>query len=170
LMSSSSGVMRKPSGDTSSADAAARSYAQFWENAWPGGDSAPVGIVAARAIICEDKDTAACGAANGRDGRPGWYCDRSAPPVKDRSKTTAFKVLRTIDGDTIEIEQDGKPVKVRLIGVDTPETVYPSKPVEAYGKEASWFTANLLKAALCAISLHTSSHTLHRSGCSNGAG
>jgi micrococcal nuclease len=36
-------------------------------------------------------------------------------------------------------------VKVRLIGVDTPETVHPSKPVEAYGKEASRFTANHLK-------------------------
>ena len=54
-------------------------------------------------------------------------------------------MLRTIDGDTIEVEQDGKPVKVRLIGVDTPETVHPSKPVEAFGKEASRFTANLLK-------------------------
>jgi micrococcal nuclease len=72
--------------------------------------------------------------------------DKKPPiPVKDWSKATAFKVLRTIDGDTIEIEQDGKPVKVRLIGVDTPETVHPSKPVEQYGKEASRFTSNLLK-------------------------
>ena len=66
-------------------------------------------------------------------------------PVKDFKSATAFKVLRTIDGDTIEVEQDGKPVKVRLIGIDTPETVHPSKPVEAFGKEASRFTANLLK-------------------------
>ena len=33
---------------------------------------------------------------------------------------------------------------VRLIGVDTPETVHPNKPVKAYGKEASNFTKNLL--------------------------
>src|SRR5262245_45508744 len=74
--------------------------------------------------------------------------DKSKPPAipaKDWKGATAFKVLRTVDGDTIEIEQDGKPVKVRLIGVDTPETVHPSKPVEEYGKEASRFTANLLK-------------------------
>ncbi|AMV24005.1 Thermonuclease precursor [Gemmata sp. SH-PL17] len=64
---------------------------------------------------------------------------------KDLKSTTAYKVLRTIDGDTIEVEKDGKPVKVRLIGVDTPETVHPSKPVEQYGKEASRFTSNLLK-------------------------
>lgn len=68
-----------------------------------------------------------------------------AIPAKDFKAATAFKVLRTIDGDTIEIEQNGKPVKVRLIGVDTPETVHPQKPVEEYGKEASRFTANLLK-------------------------
>lgn len=73
--------------------------------------------------------------------------DKKPPalPVKDWKGATAFKVLRVVDGDTIEIEQDGKPVKVRLIGVDTPETVHPSKPVEAFGKEASKFTSNLLK-------------------------
>src|SRR4051812_3461469 len=73
--------------------------------------------------------------------------DKKPPtiPTKDFKSAPAFKVLRTIDGDTIEVEQDGKAVKVRLIGVDTPETVHPSKPVEAFGKEASKFTANLLK-------------------------
>ena len=50
-----------------------------------------------------------------------------ALPVKDWKSATAFKVPRTIDGDTIEIEQDGKPMKVRLIGADTPETAHPSK-------------------------------------------
>lgn len=66
-------------------------------------------------------------------------------PVKDWKNATAYKVLRAVDGDTIEIEKDAKPVKVRLIGVDTQETVHPSKPVEAFGKEASRFTSNLLK-------------------------
>jgi micrococcal nuclease len=77
--------------------------------------------------------------ARGEDKKP------PAVPAKDWRNATAFKVLRAIDGDMIEVEQDGKPVKVRLIGVDTPETVHPSKPVEAFGKEASRFTANLLK-------------------------
>lgn len=44
------------------------------------------------------------------------------------------KVLRVIDGDTIKIEGDKV---VRYIGIDTPETVHPSKPVQCYGKEAS---------------------------------
>ncbi len=65
-------------------------------------------------------------------------------PVEDFSNDTAYPVLRTIDGDTVEIQYSGKPTVVRLIGVDTPETVHPQKGVEAFGKEASAFTRNLL--------------------------
>ena len=57
---------------------------------------------------------------------------------------TAYPVTRIIDGDTIEIRYAGKPTSVVLIGVDTPETVHPSKPVEPFGKEATAFTSNLL--------------------------
>lgn len=56
-----------------------------------------------------------------------------------------YKVVRVVDGDTIIVSLDGKDTRVRLIGVDTPETVHPSKPVEYYGKEASRFVTNLLK-------------------------
>jgi micrococcal nuclease len=51
-----------------------------------------------------------------------------------------YLCTRVIDGDTIAVEKNGKKEKVRLIGVDTPETVHPSKPVEYFGKEASEFT------------------------------
>lgn len=44
------------------------------------------------------------------------------------------KVARIIDGDTIKLESGEV---VRYIGMDTPETVHPSKPVQCYGKEAS---------------------------------
>jgi micrococcal nuclease len=47
------------------------------------------------------------------------------------------EVVRVVDGDTIELDGGEK---VRLIGVDTPETVHPNKPVERFGKEASSFT------------------------------
>lgn len=58
--------------------------------------------------------------------------------------STAEKALvaRVIDGDTIQLD-DGR--KVRLIGVDTPETVHPQKEVEYYGKEASDFTKSMLE-------------------------
>ena len=52
-----------------------------------------------------------------------------------------YRVLRVVDGDTVVLEQIGK---VRLIGVDTPETVDPRRPVQRYGREAS----DYLKARL----------------------
>lgn len=45
-----------------------------------------------------------------------------------------YKVIWAIDGDTIEIEGGER---VRYIGIDTPETVDPEKPVECFGKEAT---------------------------------
>lgn len=60
-------------------------------------------------------------------------------PILLFSQVTLY-VQRVIDGDTIELNNGEK---VRLIGVDTPETVHPGKPVEYYGKEASNFTRNL---------------------------
>lgn len=48
-----------------------------------------------------------------------------------------YLVTRVIDGDTIEVRTDAGVMRVRYIGVDTPETVHPSKPVECFGKEAS---------------------------------
>ena len=43
-------------------------------------------------------------------------------------------VLRVIDGDTVELE-DGR--VVRYLGIDTPETVHPEKPIECYGPEST---------------------------------
>lgn len=51
-----------------------------------------------------------------------------------------YLCTRVVDGDTIVVEIEDKQEKVRLIGVDTPETVHPSKPVEYFGREASEFT------------------------------
>ena len=66
-------------------------------------------------------------------------------PQQNTSRDTAFPVLKVVDGDTIKIDYKGQIETVRLIGVDTPETVHPNKPIEAYGKEASAFLKNLLK-------------------------
>lgn len=52
------------------------------------------------------------------------------------TKETA-KVIRVIDGDTIKVLINSKEETVRLIGIDTPETVDPRKPVQCFGIEAS---------------------------------
>lgn len=57
------------------------------------------------------------------------------------------KFNNCVDGDTIKIEIDGKVKTVRMLAVDTPESVHPSKGVEYFGKEASEFTCNTLKNA-----------------------
>jgi len=59
--------------------------------------------------------------------------------------SNTFKCTRVVDGDTIVVDYHGKLEKVRLIGVDTPETVHPNKPVEYFGKEASNFTRTLVE-------------------------
>jgi micrococcal nuclease len=54
---------------------------------------------------------------------------------------TIFKV---VDGDTVDIEIDGHTERVRLIGVNTPETKHPTKPIECFGPEASAYLTQLL--------------------------
>lgn len=64
----------------------------------------------------------------------------TAPPATTQVATTSAAnleqalVSKVVDGDTIQLS-DGR--KVRYIGIDTPETVHPSKAVECYGQEAS---------------------------------
>lgn len=48
-----------------------------------------------------------------------------------------LRVSRTIDGDTFEVTIDGAQEKVRILGIDTPESVDPRKPVQCFAHEAS---------------------------------
>ncbi|MBC2576163.1 thermonuclease family protein [Peptostreptococcus canis] len=54
------------------------------------------------------------------------------------------KVIKVVDGDTIKVNINGNKKTVRMIGVDTPETVHPKKPVMYYGQEASSYTKKQL--------------------------
>ncbi|HEV7771337.1 MAG TPA: thermonuclease family protein [Solirubrobacterales bacterium] len=53
-------------------------------------------------------------------------------------------VTRVVDGDTLEARIGGEIEDVRLIGVDTPETVDPDNPVQCFGPRASRFSHRLL--------------------------
>ncbi len=55
------------------------------------------------------------------------------PSVQTSQQTSNVKVARVIDGDTVELETGET---LRYIGIDTPETKHPSKPVQCYGEEA----------------------------------
>ncbi len=53
------------------------------------------------------------------------------------AKVQTYPVIKVVDGDTLDVKINGKTERLRLIGVDTPETVDPRKPVQCFGKEAS---------------------------------
>lgn len=57
-----------------------------------------------------------------------------APTPASTHGGVLVKVVNVVDGDTIKVETGET---VRYIGIDTPETVHPAKPVQCYGKEAS---------------------------------
>lgn len=52
---------------------------------------------------------------------------------------------RVVDGDTIIVNIAGQKERVRLIGIDTPETKHPRKPVQHFGKEATFFAIGMVQ-------------------------
>ncbi len=53
------------------------------------------------------------------------------------AQQTVFSVIKVVDGDTIVVNIRGKKETVRLLGIDTPESVDPRRPVQCFGKEAT---------------------------------
>ena len=68
-----------------------------------------------------------------------WEREEAALAVADAT------IVRVVDGDTVEARIGGEVEDVRLIGVDTPETVKPGEPVDCFGPQASRFTHRLLE-------------------------
>ena len=66
----------------------------------------------------------------------------SWPPAP--SGAVPARVERVVDGDTFVAAVAGRSERIRVIGVDTPETVDPDRPVQPYGKEASHFAKAML--------------------------
>ncbi len=70
--------------------------------------------------------------------------DSSVASTSTGPLTANATVVYVSDGDTIGVEIDGVEERVRLIGIDTPETKKPDSPVECFGPEATAFTESLL--------------------------
>lgn len=58
-------------------------------------------------------------------------------PVQTQPQFQYYAVTDVVDGDTLKINMGGTVETLRLIGIDTPETVDPRKPVQCFGTEAS---------------------------------
>lgn len=80
------------------------------------------------------------------------------------SQYTHYSVISVVDGDTIKISMNGKEVTLRLIGMDTPETVDPRKPVQCFGKEASNKAKELLSGKKVIIEIDPSQGELDKYG------
>ncbi len=71
--------------------------------------------------------------------------EKNATQTQSPLKLQKAKVTKIVDGDTVYVKfENGQEKKVRLIGVDTPETKHPEKGVQHYGKEASNYTQSKL--------------------------
>ena len=84
-----------------------------------------------------------------------------SPPPQPKSESTlepqktdpttlsvvSGQVTQIVDGDTIKVNLEGQIYTVRLIGIDTPETKYPRKPVECFGQEATVHLTSLINGA-----------------------
>ncbi len=83
-----------------------------------------------------------------------------------------YKVVGVVDGDTVDIERlDGekvfnidKIVRVRLLGINTPEIIDSRRPVESFGKEASNYLKDLADGKIAALELDDSQGLLDKYG------
>ena len=104
---------------------------------------------------------------------------RTAPPLSPSPQVTAtipeatttsaipanmYPVIKVVDGDTIAVLMDGKSVTLRLIGLDTPETVDPRKPVQCFGKAASDKAKEMLTGKTVRLEFDASQGTLDKYG------
>ncbi|UDY36983.1 thermonuclease family protein [Dermatobacter hominis] len=108
----------------------------------PGGDRPPTRrpvprpavLLLAATILAAGAVLASCGSDPEAGGEP------RGPGAVEGNAT----VVRVVDGDTLVADLGGAEERVRLIGIDTPESVKQGAPVECFGKEASKHTGELL--------------------------
>ncbi|MFA7308487.1 MAG: thermonuclease family protein [Patescibacteria group bacterium] len=75
----------------------------------------------------------------------------TTPPPTTPQASDLVPVVLVVDGDTLIAHINGKDEKIRLIGINTPETVDPRKPVECFGQEASKHAKEILTGTQIAL-------------------
>ena len=89
--------------------------------------------------------------------------DPAAYPVQPPEGVSA-QVVRVVDGDTLDVNINGTTERVRLIGIDTPETKDPRTPVQCFGHEASAEAQRLLEGQTIRLEEDLSQDTRDRYG------
>lgn len=100
----------------------------------------------------------------------GWYeRDSFEPPASQHTRRAdgslqagEYRVLRVVDGDTLLLEHAR--IRVRLQGIDTPETVKEDTPVEDWGPEATQFTKRFVQNARGRVRIEIDGEAVDRYG------
>lgn len=85
-------------------------------------------------------------------------------PTAPGPTSESAMVVRVVDGDTLVIDRGRGDERVRLVGVDTPESVAPNAPVECFGPEASSYLTGLLSGKRVTIEIDASQGDTDRYG------
>jgi micrococcal nuclease len=90
-----------------------------------------------------------------------WQGLHQPPPPPETMEEGTYTVQRAVDGDTLLLSNG---VRIRLIGVNTPETVKPHSPVEPFGPEAKQFTEGWIAEAKGQVRLQFDRERLDKYG------
>jgi micrococcal nuclease len=81
-----------------------------------------------------------------------WPLDGGEPP-----RALTGPVVKVVDSDTIDVQLDGRQIRVRYIGMNTPETKHPTKGKEPCGSEASAANRRLVEGKTVRLELDVQS-------------
>jgi micrococcal nuclease len=85
-----------------------------------------------------------------------WFGDQR------RAADQQYRVVQVLDGDTIVVRRAGaRDETIRILGVDTPETHHPTKPVQCYGPEAAAYTTRRLFGKLVRLEDDVERHDIY---------
>jgi micrococcal nuclease len=72
-----------------------------------------------------------------------------------------YRVVDVLDGDTIVVARGTSRDTIRLLGIDTPETHHPTKPVQCFGPEASDYTSRRLSGKVVRLEDDVETHDIY---------
>lgn len=91
----------------------------------------------AQSPAAPSKEEVGHSAAKTKSGASGAKAKAATDSHLAAANSPFYSVVEVVDGDTIKVARDGRTETLRLIGLDTPETKDPRKPVQCFGEEAS---------------------------------
>jgi micrococcal nuclease len=73
-----------------------------------------------------------------------WFAYQKREGSTIIDEDTVYRVIHVLDGDTFKVKINGQEIIVRMLGINTPETVDPRRPEECFGAKASHETKSIL--------------------------